>query len=194
MCPVLGATLATTALGGGAAAGAGTLGALGTFAGIGGSIFSAISGKQNADAQADALAIQAADLERESRERIEQGKEDSDRARRRGAIQEGEQRAAFAANGIDVSSVSALDLLDDTQELIADDAFSIRENSRRSAQVTAAQAGNVRTQRKNVKRNARNRLIGTALGGASKVGAKFAGFSNSSLAADNPFGGTGRLF
>lgn len=115
----------------------------------------------------------ALEQEEAARERIQQGEKESDRRRRAGAILEGEQRAKLAANGIDVEGDIALDLLDDTSSLVAEDAFAIRENSRLDGQALNNQARNSRTQGDNAFKSGLYEGIGTALATGAKVGAKF---------------------
>lgn len=191
MCviPALGA--AAGAIGGGSA-----LGGLGTIFSIGSGLIGAFAQIQNANAEAAALEqqarldeIQAKEEEEASLEFLERGREESDRRRRAGAIQKGDQRAALAANGVDVEGELAIDLLDDTSTIIADDAFAIRENSRLEAEGETQKARNSRwraagnrTKASNVKSAGTFGAIGTILSTGAKVGSRFSSYSNSRYA------------
>jgi hypothetical protein len=182
MCaiPALGA--AAGAIGGGT-----TLGGLSTIFSLGSGLVGAFAQIQNARAQAAALeqqarldGIQAHEETHAAREHLEQGRTQSDRRRRAGAIQKGAQRAALAANGMDVEGELAIGLLDDTSAIIADDAFAIRENARLEAEGRTQQARNAywraagnRTRARNARSAGTFGAIGTILSTGAKVGARF---------------------
>lgn len=178
MCvdPISLAAIGSTVAGTAGAAGS-TLGGLSTIFSVGSGLLGAYATFQNSRAQAAALEEQAAQQEAAARERLEQGREESDRRRRAGAIQLGEQRAALAANGIDVEGDLALNLLDDSSTIISEDAFSIRENSRRGAQGLSQQAANSRTQATNARSEGTFGAISTILTTGAKVGSKFRQYS-----------------
>lgn len=157
---------ATTAIGS-------TLGGLGTAASIGGGVISAYAQVQNAKAQAAAAQRNAQQQEEAARQAIEQGEQESDRRRRAGAALLAENTAALAANNIDVSGAQALDLLDDTQFMVEEDAFAIRENSRRRATGHSQAAANSLTDAANANRQAFFAPVKTILTTASKVGRRY---------------------
>jgi hypothetical protein len=133
-----------TASVGTAAAAAGTMGTIGTIASVGGGIISAYSQVQNSKAQAAAATRTAQAQDVAALQAIEQGEQESDKRRRSGAALQAENTVGMAANGVDVGSAQALDVLDDGQFLIEEDAFTIRENSRRSGTGMAQAAANSR--------------------------------------------------
>lgn len=154
-----------------------TLGGLSTIFSVGSGLLGAYATFQDSRAQASALEQQAAQQEAAARDRLEQGREESDRRRRAGAIQQGQQVAALAANGIDVEGDLALDLLDDSSTLVSEDAFSIRENARRGATGLSQQAANSRTSAANARSEGTFGAISTVLTTGAKVGSKFRQYS-----------------
>lgn len=150
---------------------------VGTVASVASGLVGAYATVQNSRAQAKALEAQSAQEAEAARDALIQGEEESDRRRRAGAIQAGEQRAALAANGIDVEGEIALDILDDNQTLIEEDAFAIRENSRRAAKGFAQRSANSSTQASNARSQGTFGAISTVLTTASKVGSKFAKYT-----------------
>lgn len=183
MCidPVTAMALASTIGGGTAAAGtaaaATTLGTIGTVATIGGGLVTAYSQVQKSKAQATAATRTAVAQEEAARYAIEQGNQESDKRRRAGAALQAENIAGMAANGMDVGSAQALDVLGDTQSLITEDAFTIRENSRRQATNLAQDAENSRAEAASAKSNAFFAPVKTLLSTASKVGNKYASWA-----------------
>jgi len=111
----------------------------------------------------------------------------ADDARERGRIEEmnarirtsqlvGRQRASLAANGVDVGSGSAIDLITDTFKIGETDALTIRANAERDAAAYLAQAGNFQGEAGLYKSSASNirgalpfELAGTALSTAGSV-------------------------
>ena len=75
---------------------------------------------------------------------------------------------------MDVGSAQALDVLDDTQFQIEEDAFTIRGNSRRQATNFAQGAANSRAEASSANSNAFFAPVQTLLSTASKVGNKYA--------------------
>ncbi len=174
----IGSTVASS-VGGAATALGGSLGGMSTLFSVGSGLMGAYATYQNGQAQASALEQQAAQQEAAARQSLEQGREESDRRRRAGAIQLGDQRAALAANGIDVEGELAIDLLDDSSALISEDAFSIRENSRRSAAGLSQQAANSRTSASNAASEGMFGAVSSVLTTGAKVGSKFRQYSGS---------------
>jgi len=187
-----------TALGGvaGTAGAAGAAGGLSTAFTIGGGLLSAYGQMQNARA-AEASARASARVseqnaraqERANLEILEAGREESDKARRQAALTQGTQRAAMAANGVDVTSADAIDLIDDSRWLAEADAFAIRENARRRAQGGAVTAANYRADADSARMDAASarsaafyRPLGTILTTGAKVGSKY-----SAWAADDQY-------
>lgn len=76
----------------------------------------------------------------QSRDAIDRGKEREKRFRDDASRLQGSQRAALAAQGIEIDDDSALDLLADTASSIEIDAITIRNNAAREAWGYAVQA------------------------------------------------------
>jgi len=150
-----------------------TLGTIGTIASIGGGAISAYAQMQNSKAEAAAATRTAAAQDEAARKSIEQGEQESDRQRRVGAQLQSENKAAMAANGVDVTGAQALDVLDDQRFMVEADAFTIRENARSSAGNLSQAAANSRASASSAKSNAFFAPVGTLLSTAAKVGDKY---------------------
>lgn len=169
--------ITTAIMGGGAATGAAASGSiwgtLGTAATVGSGLVSAYSAIQSGNAQAAAANATAAAQDKAALEALEAGERENLLARRRAAQFTGENRVAMAANGVDVNSATALDLLNDDRMQQEEDAFAIRENAVRSANAYGQQAANSRTEARNAKSAGRWGAVGTVLGTAAKVGERY---------------------
>lgn len=149
----------------GAVAGGSFLKVLSTVATIGSTAVSAAAAIQ----QGKTAEANAEYMEEAARKEVEAGERDSDRQRLRGAKLMGEQKVKMAANGIDLGSDAALDVLDDTKTLIEEDAFSIREGAYNDATGSLRQAANYKAEANMAPLNAG----GLILGGASKVASRW---------------------
>ena len=152
----------------------GTFGTIATIASVAGGVITAYSQVQNAKAQAAAATRTAEAQDQAALDAIEQGNQESDKQRRAGAAMVAENTAAMAANGVDVTSAHAIDILDDTSLLVEEDAFSIRETARRKAGNFSQSAANSRAEAKSAKSQAFFAPIKTLLSTASSVGNKYA--------------------
>lgn len=138
-------SLAPTAAVGSAAAigGAGIgLGTIGTALQLGGSVVGAISQYQNSRAMAAAAERSASAANRRAYEATQSGEEESDLARRKGALLAARNKVSMAANGVDVTGAHAMELLEDTTSSANQDAFRIRTNAYRQAAGISQQAAN----------------------------------------------------
>lgn len=106
---------------------------------------------------------------------IEQGKRDVQLSYRKQAQLRGTQRAAQAANGIDLSFGSALDIEGDTRMIGREDANTLSENAMRASKGYSIEAMNYRTQATSAKMKGAAGLVSgmtdalsTGLSGASK--------------------------
>lgn len=141
---------------------------------VAGAGVSALYTMKNASAQAAAARQTAQAQEQAARDALEAGEDASDRKRREGAQFAARQKAALAANGVDVGGAAAIDILDDTAELVEQDAFAIRENSRLQAQSFSQQAANSKAQAESYDSQALFQPIATVLTTGAKVGEKYA--------------------
>ncbi len=149
------------------------MGTIGTVATIGGGVLSAYSQVQNANAQAD-TATRTANLQSEAAlQALEQGNQESDIRRQQGAAARATNTAAMAANGVDVTGAQAIDVLDDSQTLLEQDAFAIRENSRRTAGNFSQASANSIASANSARSQAAFAPIKTLLGTAASVGNKY---------------------
>lgn len=175
-------TTISTALGGaaataGAAGGASALAGLSTLATVAGGAITAYSGYQNAKAAEAAAKVNAQQADLAALDAIREGADRSDQVRRRAAAMRADQKVAMAANGIDVGSASAIELLDETTLLGEQDAFAIRESSRSVARGQDVQAANYRADASTARSEAFYRPVQTILGTASKVGRQYASYA-----------------
>lgn len=145
----------------------------GTAMTVGSGLITAYSQMQNARTAAAAAEQTAAQNAKAARETLEQGKDESDQRRAAGAALKAENRAALAASGVDVGGEHALDILDDQSTIIEEDAFSIRETSRRRATGLSQSAANAMTEAGSQKSKAIFAPISTLLTTGAKVGSKY---------------------
>lgn len=132
--------------------------------------YSAVKSGNAAQAAAEATAKQNDAAARDS---IRQGEDESDRQRRAGAAVLAQQRVAMAANGVDASGATAIEMLDDTKAAIEDDAFAIRKNATNQARNFTQSAVNARVEGDNAASAGRWGAAGSLLSGGAKVGAKY---------------------
>lgn len=144
---------------------------------------SAVGSIQQSRAQASQAKYHAA----VARNNATLAKRAADDARERGRVEElnqrirtnqlvGRQRASLAANGVEVGTGSAIDLIEDTFKIGETDALTIRANAERDAMGYLAQAGNFQGEASLYDSSARNirsalpfELAGTALATAGSV-------------------------
>tara|TARA_R110000850_G_scaffold23358_1_gene69067 strand:- start:5297 stop:5899 length:603 start_codon:yes stop_codon:yes gene_type:complete len=173
----VGTALSGGAAAGGAAAASGLAGSIGTIATVGGGVISAYSQYQNGKAAAEVAGRNAAAQDRAAVQAIEAGDDASDRKRAAAAAMSAQNKASAAANGLDVTSGQALEVLDDNNALMTEDAFAIRENARRGAGNLAQSAANSRADASSSRFSSFTKPIGTALGTAAKVGSRYASWA-----------------
>lgn len=150
---------------------------------IGSTIVGAVGQVQQASAQAASARYnaQVAELnatlsERRARDAIERGKTEEQKKRQEVQRILGAQKAAMAANGVDLTFGSPLDTIVDTAVLGELDALTIRSNAYREAYDHRVDAMNKRAGAELSRLEARSALTGgylqaagTLLGGASKA-------------------------
>lgn len=123
------------------------------------------------------VATQNARMENErARDAIERGTKDAQRFQRQAGQEMGQQNAALAANGIDLTFGSAADVRGDTAMFAREDTATIYENAFREAKGYEINAANFLAERKASKMRAKGALIegglnmaSTILGGATQV-------------------------
>lgn len=165
---LVGSMAPTAAVGSAAAAGAG-FGSLGTILQLGGSLVSGMAQMASARAAARAATQSAQYADDAAREALEAGQQESDLRQRAGAKLMGQNAVAAAANGMDVGSGSALDMLDDTHTAVNQDAFRIRTNAWRESKALSQQAANYRAEAASARSEARFAPIKTVLGAGARV-------------------------
>lgn len=114
--------------------------------------------------------------EKQAKDAIERGKQEEQQKRQQTAQLEGRQRAAMAANGLDLSFGSPLDTIVDTAKLGELDALNIKTNAYREAYGYKVQATNQRAsatldrmRADSAKKTGYLNSVGTILGGAGKA-------------------------
>jgi len=107
--------------------------------------------------------INASFAEMEAEDAIKRGDREAGDVRRRGKKIHGAQRAALAAQGIDIDSGSALDIQDEARSMTEQDALTVRNNAWREAWGYRVQASNAtaegRMAQLTARGNARNTLL-----------------------------------
>lgn len=154
------------------------IGSIGTAASAASGAVGAYSAIQQGNAAKEAAKATAAQQEAAARESLRQGEQESDKQRRAGAAMMAQQKVAMAANGIDLGSTAAIEVLDDTKTGIEQDAFAIRHNATSTAMGYAQQAANSLTQGRNARSESRWGAFNTILNTGAKVGPKFRAWSN----------------
>lgn len=150
---------------------ASTLALIGAGTAAAGTAYSALA----ANAQARGAARQAEANSREASasaaDAIERGKVDQVRHYREVSQRMGAQRAAMAANGLDISFGSAADYVGDTAMYGEEDASTIAENTNRDVRGFLIQGANYRAEAK----SQRNAGTAALIGGAFSVGSTLVG-------------------
>jgi hypothetical protein len=122
--------------------------------------------------------VNAGYAELQAKDAIERGEKDAQAIKRRGKQIIGSQRAALAAQGVEVDSGTALELQEETSELSQVDALTVRNNAWREAwgYRAEAQAATSAGQLASItaKANARNTLVTGGINAANTAGAGFA--------------------
>ncbi|QRZ14736.1 hypothetical protein JWJ88_17375 [Paracoccus methylovorus] len=162
----------------------GGLGTVATAASGAASAYAAVQQGNAAQAAAEATAKQQ---EAAARESLQQGEEESDRRRRAGAGLLAQQRVAMAANNVDVSAASAIELLDDTKAGIEDDAFAIRQNFRNQAGNYSQMATNSRAEGGSAASQGLWGGVGTILSTGAQVGSKYSHWARNRNSAQGSF-------
>lgn len=98
--------------------------------------------KQTADYQSKVAANNQKASEWQAQDALQRGNAAADMARRKGSQTIGSQRAAMAAAGLDISSGSALSILEDTEYFNQLDQVTIKDNAAREAWGYKVQASN----------------------------------------------------
>jgi hypothetical protein len=167
----------------------GTLAIVGTAVAVAGTVTSTVASYQQARYEANlAEANRAAENER-IRDALGRGDiEARDTARRQSQLM-GAQRAALAANGIDVGFGSAADLMADTAMYAREDQWTVRENTRREVMGMDINAANFGAQAN----AARSRATGALVSGAFEVASTVAGGAQryGKIQTDRRAGGSG---
>lgn len=114
--------------------------------------------------------------ESRARDALQRGTSEAQSYQRRLSQEEGQQNAALAANGIDISFGSAADVRADTARFGREDTLNIYKNAQREAQGYEISSVNYLAESKAAKARAKSALIqgvfnigSTVLGGATQV-------------------------
>ncbi len=104
-------------------------------------------------------------LDRSAADALRRGDEEAIASRRRTKLLVGEQRAAAAAQGLDVNTGVVADLQEQARAFGEEDEATIRRNAWREAWGIRTQARNMRTEGRYAARAGTNQAIGTGLSG-----------------------------
>lgn len=127
--------------------------------------YSAYAQNQAGKAQQDLADRNAKMIDAQADDAIVRGNEEANLVRRGAKRLRGQQRAAFATQGVDVNTGTSLDLQEETTTLGEMDAATVRKNAWREAWGLKGRASNERLAGDYARRGATNSAIGTALGG-----------------------------
>lgn len=132
--------------------------------------------EQQGDAQAGFLRTNASLADNQAADATARGEEGASSVTRATRALGGSQRAALAAQGVNIGSGSALDVVESDQRLGALDALTIRNNAAREAWGFQTQAAGYRSQAdwtqsaaRNQAKGIRRQSVGTLLGGAAEL-------------------------
>lgn len=189
-----GIVVPTIAAGATAASGLATAGLIASGIGTAASVYGKI---QEGKAQSNQLKYQSAVdrnnqiiSTRQADDAIQRGKIEEENVRRRTQAIKGEQRAAYAANGIDLGSDAVVDTLADTAMLGELDALTTRSNAEREAygfkvqgMNYGASAQNNTMAAKNTKSASRIGAMTTLLSGASTVASSYSDYKTKGIFA-----------
>lgn len=156
-----------------AAAGSSIMGTIGTIASIGSGVVGAVSSIQGGNAAAAAASATAQQQERAAIQAMEASEREAMLTQRRAAQMRGENRVALAAQGVNVNSVEALELLENFDTQVEEDLFAIRENGVRAANSYGQDAANSRAQGASAKSQGRWGAGSSLLSTAARVGERW---------------------
>jgi hypothetical protein len=133
--------------------------------------YTADASKKQGQYQAEVAHQNAALSDHKAAQAATIGSIQEERARTRGKLAIGQQRAAIAANGVDLGSGTAMDIVSDTALFGEEDALTTRFNAMNDAWGLRAQAVDYRNQGRAAKAKGKNEATGTYL----TTGANMAG-------------------
>jgi hypothetical protein len=148
-----------------------------TIAGIGGTLFSAYSSYQQGKYAEKVARNNAIAAEYQAQDAERRGQIEERQVRLRAAQLGGQQRSALAANGVQLGSGSALDVLSDTAMMGEADALTARHNAQMEAWGYRAQASNYRAEGAGARAAGTSNAVGSLLGGAGSVADKWYRYS-----------------
>ncbi len=139
----------------------------GIATGLAGSGISAYGQYEQSQAEGRALDANARRTQAAAADALRRGANEAGQARIEGTKVIGEQKAAIAAAGVDVSSGSAVDLMAETRRTSELDAKTIQNNAAREAWGLRMEADDMRRQAARVRKAGKYGAVGTILGGLS---------------------------
>lgn len=147
----------------------GVAGGIAAGVGAAGTIYSALAMDAASVYNSTMAEYNAKQLDAMASEVIARGEEEATRVGESGRQFLGEQRAAMAAQGIDISTGTAVDLQIDTIRRNAEDLSRVRANAAREALGIRTQASSTRAQSVNDRATMRNQAAGTLLTGVGQA-------------------------
>lgn len=147
----------------------------GTTVAAAGAGYSALLANAQGKGQAAQAKVNQAEANRSAADAIERGNIEQRNLYRQVSQQKGAQRAAMAANGLDIDFGSAADITADTDMFAREDASALASNTRNEARGYQIQAANFSSQAKSASLAAKGALVkgafdvgSTILGGAQQ--------------------------
>lgn len=144
---------------------------------------SGVAAKKAADANARAGRRNAGLAEDAASDALQRGEQDAAKVQRDGDAVVAQERVGFAAQGVDIASGSAAQVMMDTAGITAEDVQTVRNNAQREAWGLKTQAANMRADARDTSRAGAYALGAGIIGGvASGVSAAAGGFKGAGAA------------
>lgn len=134
-----------------------------------GGVQQAKSAKAAANYEAEVAENNAKTAQAQATHAQQLGNIEEERQRQRVRIMLGKQRTSFAANNVESTSGTALDMLSETAQMGEEDALAIRANAARSAWGYQVDAGNSVARSRLSRATGKNQATGTYLGTAANM-------------------------
>lgn len=147
---------------------AGVMGA-GTGLGLVGDVMSAEAERENARYKANQMFINADFADLKAKQALQAGDQEASRYSAKGRQTVGAQRAALAAQGIDVNIGSAIDVQEETKRIIETDVNQIRTNAIREAWGYKTEASNLRAQAGFTRAASEAGYVGSLISGGARA-------------------------
>lgn len=158
-------------------------------------IYSADASKKQGQYQAEVAGQNAELSELKAQQASTIGSIQEERARKQAQLRIGQQRAALAANGVDLGQGTAVDLVSETALFGEEDALTTRFNAMNEAWSLRAEAVDYRNQGRAAKAKGKNEATGTYLSTAASLAGSYSNYGGggtSKMPKNGGIGGSGK--